>query len=73
MHDDSDDENTDKSIEENFLNSRCTELTLELIKGMEQKCFVDEFHIMAVYKIQELFLKQKTNIKLMKISDAFKK
>lgn len=38
------------------------ELTKELIKYIEQKCFVNECHIMAVGKIQELFLKQKSNL-----------
>ena len=40
---------------------------------MEQKHFVEDSHIMAVYKIQELFLAQKTDYKQMKIDDMFKK
>lgn len=72
-NDESENESADETTEEKISNSRCIELTQELIKGMEQKSFVDEFHIMAVYKIQELFLKQKTNMKQMKISDMFKK
>lgn len=41
---------------------RFIELTKELIRDIEQKYFMNEFHIMAVYKIQELFLKQKSNL-----------
>lgn len=40
---------------------RCIELTKELIRGMKQKNFVSESQIMAVYKIQELFLREKPN------------
>lgn len=54
-------------------NSRCIELTQELTKSKESKSLVDEFHIMVAYKIQELFLKQKTYFKQMEIGDMFKK
>lgn len=40
----------------------CIELTKELIRDMEQKCFMNAFHIITVYKIHELFLKQKSNL-----------
>lgn len=35
---------------------KCVEFIKELISCMKQKGFVDEFHNIAVYKIQELFL-----------------
>lgn len=54
-------------------NARCIELTQKLTKRKEPKSLVDEFHIMAVYKIQDLFSKQKTYFKQMEIDDMFKK
>lgn len=43
---------------ENNSNMRCVKLTKELIKHIEQH-FVDESHIIAVYKNQKLFLTKK--------------
>ena len=71
-NEDSKDSDIEKN-EEKIPNARCIELTKELIKGMEQKHFVEDSHIMVVYKIQELFLAQKTDYKQMKIDDMFKK
>ena len=65
--DDDDDEETEGETEERISNSRCILLTQELIRGMEQKSFVSELDIKAVMNIQELFLKQKTNLKQIKI------
>lgn len=41
-----------KAQKEKISNSRCIELIQEIIKGMKQKSFLDEFPIMAVYKIK---------------------
>ena len=49
--DSEDKENLDENTKEKISNSRCIELTQELIKGTKQKSFVDEFHIMYVHKI----------------------
>ncbi|XP_015925367.2 tigger transposable element-derived protein 2-like [Parasteatoda tepidariorum] len=54
-------------------NERCIELTKELIKGMEQKLFVDESHIMSIYKIQQLFMQQKPSFRQQKMDEFFKK
>jgi hypothetical protein len=46
-----------------FVN-KCISLTEELIWGMEQKSFIGEQHILWMYKIQEIFIKE--NPKYMK-------
>lgn len=49
---------------------KCIQLARELIRDTEKK---SESHIMAIYKIKELFLKQNLNFKQIKIGKMFKK
>ena len=64
---DDDDEEIEGDTKERISNSKCIQLTQKLIRGMEQKSFVSEFDIKTMINIQELFLKQKTNVKQIKI------
>ena len=68
-------ENNDEEypIEEKISNEKCVEIKRQLIHGMEQKSSVNEIHIMAAYKIQELFLKQKSNFKLLNVDEMLNK
>ena len=54
-------------IEEKISNERCVELRRQLTCGMEQKSLVNETHIVAVYEMQELFLKK--NKKQLKVDE----
>lgn len=66
-------DNTEKeeSIEEKISNTRYVELIKILIKWMKEICgWISHY---GCYKIQELFLKPKSNFKQMKTQEMFKK
>jgi hypothetical protein len=51
---DTDDEVGEGTNEEHISVGKWITLTEELIKGLEQNCFISEQHSMWVYKIQEV-------------------
>jgi hypothetical protein len=71
---DADDEIDEGTNEEHISIDKCVSLTEKLVKGLEQKSFISEQHVMWVYKIQEVL--QTNKLKCMKqltLQDMFKK